>query len=120
MRAKLRRSAILCSKARCGYTCAKIAYIPSERNLVSAIDNWFQVKFADNNIRNFMIDWTDARKVYTKNNPLSVLEHGIQCHFDETTGRDAVVVDDKGTTLDLENTSSGFQSMGCPVSVRKP
>lgn len=98
-------------KDRYGYACAKIAYIPSERNLVSAIDNWFQVKFADNNIRNFMIDWTDARKVYTKNNPLPVLEHGIQYYFDETTGRDAVVVDDKGTVLDLTDTSSGFQSI---------
>ncbi|KAA6315025.1 hypothetical protein EZS27_034451, partial [termite gut metagenome] len=37
-------------KKRYAYKRGKICYIPSERNLVSAINNWFEVKFKDNNI----------------------------------------------------------------------
>ncbi|GHT36336.1 hypothetical protein AGMMS49574_27910 [Bacteroidia bacterium] len=98
-------------KDRYGYKQNQIAYIPSERNLISAIDNWFEVKFKDNNIRNFMIDWEDARKVYTREDPLSILKLGVQYYFDGATRKDLVIVDDNGTTLDLTNTSSGLQSL---------
>ena len=99
-------------KKRYDYKQAKISYIPSERNLVSSINNWFQVKFEDNNIRNFMIDWADARKIYTKEHPLTILKlNNIKYYFDEDSGRDLVEIDEQGTTLDLTNTSSGLQSI---------
>jgi hypothetical protein len=96
---------------RYGYKRGKIAYIPSERNLIAAIRNWFEVKFEDNNIRNFMIDWTDARKTYTEQSPLPILKLGVRYYFDEASERDLVLVDNNGTTLDLTNTSSGLQSV---------
>jgi AAA15 family ATPase/GTPase len=96
-------------KERYEYRRAKIAYIPSERNLVSVIPNWFEVKFDDNNIRSFMSDWADARTNYTRENPLPVLKLGVNYYFDEASGRSIVV--DGAVTLDLTNTSSGLQSV---------
>jgi len=45
---------------RWNYKRSNVTYIPAERNLVAAIPNWFQVKFADDNIRDFMADWETA------------------------------------------------------------
>ena len=45
---------------RWNYKRSKVTYIPAERNLVAAIPNWFQVKFADDSIRDFMADWETA------------------------------------------------------------
>ena len=98
-------------KDKQAFNMSKISYIPSERNLVSVIDNWFEVKFQDNNIRNFMIDWTDARTVHTRSTSLSIIkENNIQYYFDENNRRD-IVVDNNGNILDLTNTSSGLQSI---------
>jgi len=90
------------------YLRTKVTYIPSERNLVAAIPNWFQVKFADDNIRDFMADWETARQSTT--NELSVLNLGVSYHYDANTKSDKVKVTD-GVTLDFTNTSSGLQSL---------
>ena len=80
-----------------------------------------------------MKEWEDARKVYTKDSPLSILELGVQYYYDEKSGQDFVIVDkeirnlvnngynlvNNGknlvttiiTTLELTNTSSGLQSL---------
>lgn len=93
---------------RWNYKRSKVTYIPSERNLVAAIPNWFQVKFADDNIRDFMADWETARQATT--NDLSVLNLGVSYHYDANTKSDKVQVAD-GVTLDFTNTSSGLQSV---------
>jgi len=120
-------------KNRYNFKRSKISYIPSERNLVSAIENWFDVRFKENNIFDFMKEWEDARKVYTKDSPLSILELGVKYYYDEKSGHDFVIVDkeirrfvnngkilvNNGktlvlteiTTLELTNTSSGLQSL---------
>jgi hypothetical protein len=85
-----------------------VTYIPAERNLVAAIPNWFQVKFADDNIRDFMADWETARQNTT--NDLSVLNLDVSYHYDANTKSDKVQVAD-GVTLDFTNTSSGLQSV---------
>ena len=97
-------------KNRYDFKRSKISYIPAERNLVSAIENWFDVRFKENNFLNFMKEWEDARKIYTKTSPLTILELGVQYYYDEKSGQDFVIVDNKGTTLELANTSSGLQS----------
>ena len=48
-----------------GYQRTKISYIPAERNVVSLIAGWEEVKLPNNNIFNFMMDWNMARKAYT-------------------------------------------------------
>ena len=80
-----------------------------------------------------MKDWEDARKVFTKDSPLSILELDVQYYYDEKSGQDFVIVDkeifnlvsngynlvNNGynlvtsviTTLELTNTSSGLQSL---------
>lgn len=98
-------------KDRYAYKRGKISYIPSERNLVSSIDNWLEVKFEDNNIRNFMIDWNNARKEFTKDKPLSILKLGINYYYDSQKEKDSVIVNCDGTELELTNTSSGLQSV---------
>ena len=95
-------------EGRWDYRRSKVTYIPAERNLVAAIPNWFQVKFNDDNIRDFMADWETARQATT--NDLSVLNLGVSYHYDANTKSDKVQVAD-GVTLDFTNTSSGLQSL---------
>lgn len=90
------------------YRRSKVTYIPAERNLVAAIPNWFEVKFADDNIRDFMADWESARQSTTHNLP--VLNLGVLYHYDANTKSDKVQTAD-GVTLDFTNTSSGLQSL---------
>ena len=93
---------------RWNYRRPKVTYIPAERNLVAAIPNWFEVKFADDNIRDFMADWETARQSTTHNLP--VLNLGVLYHYDANTKSDKVQTAD-GVTLDFTNTSSGLQSL---------
>ena len=95
-------------EGRWNYKRSKVTYIPAERNLVAAIPNWFQVKFADDNIRDFMADWETARQATQED--LSVLNLGVSYHYDANTKSDKVQVAD-GVTLDFTNTSSGLQSV---------
>lgn len=97
-------------KNRCGYRRSKIAYIPGERNIVSVINNWFEVRFKNTNILSFMIDWDDSRRNYRKDNPLDVINLNMKYYFDDATGRDIVAVNE-AKSLDLTNTSSGLQSL---------
>ena len=93
---------------RWNYRRSKVTYIPAERNLVAAIPNWFEVKFANDNIRDFMADWETARQSTTHNLP--VLNLGVLYHYDANTKSDKVQTAD-GVTLDFTNTSSGLQSL---------
>lgn len=95
-------------EGRWDYHRSKVTYIPAERNLVAAIPNWFQVKFADDNIRDFMADWESARQA-TKED-LEVLNLGVSYRYDAATKSDKVQVSE-GVTLDFTNTSSGLQSV---------
>ncbi|MBO7608220.1 MAG: ATP-binding protein [Paludibacteraceae bacterium] len=94
-------------KNRWKYRRSKVTYIPAERNIVAVIPNLFEVKFADDNILNFIVDWNTARR---STNNLSILNLGVSYHYDADTGSDKVQVDDD-VYLDLTNTSSGLQSL---------
>lgn len=93
---------------RWNYVCPKISYIPAERNLVAAIPNWFEVRMNNDNIRNFMKDWQDARSVVTGGLP--ILNLGVTYSYDKKNNMDKVDVGN-GTVLDFTNTSSGLQSL---------
>ena len=95
-------------EGRWNYHRSKVTYIPAERNLVAAIPNWFQVKFADDNIRDFMADWETARQATQED--ISVLNLGVSYFYDANVKSDKVQVSD-GVTLDFTNTSSGLQSL---------
>ena len=70
--------------------------------------NWFDVKLADDNIRDFMSDWETARKATL--NQLDVLNLGIAYHYEESSHADKVRIEN-GEELDFTNTSSGLQSL---------
>lgn len=95
-------------EGRWNYRRSKVTYIPAERNLVAAIPNWFQVKFADDNIRDFMADWETARQATQED--ITVLNLGVSYHYDANMKSDRVKVSDD-VTLDFTNTSSGLQSV---------
>ena len=96
------------NEGRWRYVCPKISYIPAERNLVAAIPNWFEVNMKNDNIRNFMKDWQDARTVMTDG--LDILNLGVRYKYDRSNNKDKVTVGN-GVVLDFTNTSSGLQSL---------
>ena len=93
---------------RWGYKRVKIAYIPSERNLVATIPNWYQVSMSNNNILDFMKEWEFARKNYSSKEPILGLPFCYR--YNPRDKGDHVVMSD-GKELDLTNASSGLQSL---------
>lgn len=90
------------------YRRPKISYIPSERNLVAAIPNWYEVKFADDNIRNFMADWETARKAAGQKE--GILNLNVSYQYDSQEKTDKIIISDN-KSLDFSDTSSGLQSL---------
>lgn len=94
---------------RWNYVRSKILYIPAERNMVSAIPNWYEVKLQENNIRSFMAEWENARKSFADNNHLAILNLAVSYYYDRINNVDKVSFGDD-ETLGLTNTSSGLQT----------
>ncbi len=92
---------------RWNYKRTKICYIPAERNMVAVIPNWFEVSLSDNNIRNFMSDWENARKAI---GDMLILNLGVKYHYEPSLKADKVQLNN-GLTLDFTNASSGLQSV---------
>lgn len=105
---KHRRFSFEWKSARWEYQRPKVSYIPSERNLVAAIPNWFQVKFDGNNIQDFMADWEDARKSMAK--AYEVLNLGVSYYYNPTDKLDYVRISN-AKTMKFTNSSSGLQSL---------
>lgn len=93
---------------RWDYKRPKVSYIPSERNLVAAIPNWYEVSMGRNNIRSFMTDWETARQTTTDD--LNILDLDVAYHY-ESDGRKDKVQSHHSSSLDFTNTSSGLQSL---------
>lgn len=93
---------------RWSYRRTKIAYIPSERNLVAAIPNWYQVSMNNNNILDFMKEWEFARKNFAKKERILGLPFSYRYNSPDKSDR---IVMPNGGELDLTNASSGLQSL---------
>jgi len=102
-----------CGNKRWNYKRSKIAYIPSERNLVAAIPNWYQVSMENNNILDFMKEWEFARKSFTRKEQIIGLPYAYK--YNVTNNSDKIVMPN-GTELYLTNASSGLQSL-TPLSM---
>lgn len=94
--------------SRWEYQRPKVSYIPSERNLVAAIPNWFQVNFESDNIQEFMADWEDARKSKAKG--YEVLNLGVSYYYNPANKSDNVRLSNT-KTIKFSNSSSGLQSL---------
>ncbi len=96
------------------YKRSKISYIPSERNMI-ILPEARKVEFGNTNVRSFLFDWFDARKKYTKENKLSILNLGVDYYFIDgnTNEEDHIKGLNNGTEYDtlLSNASSGLQSI---------
>jgi predicted ATPase len=86
----------------------KIAYIPSERNVVS-LPNVSSFQMVDNYIRSFVFDWLTIRTKYGINNHYSVLNLDVDYYFDGKNG-DIVKLKD-GKEITLSESSSGLQAV---------
>ena len=94
--------------ARWDYKRTKISYIPSERNLVAVIPNWFEVTLGQNNIRNFMTEWETARRATTSQ--LDILNLNVSYRYDPDQKKDMVQIQN-GDTMKITDISSGLQSL---------
>lgn len=94
------------------YKRSKIAYIPSERNMV-ILPEARKSEFGNTNIRSFLFDWFEARKKYSNKNNLSVLNLGVNYYYIEGSEEDHIRGNNNGAEYDilLSNASSGLQSI---------
>lgn len=93
---------------RWSYKRTKIAYIPSERNLVAAIPNWYQISMSKDNILDFMKEWEFARKTFAKGE--QILDLPMKYEYNPSNQGDRIKLSN-GKELDLSVTSSGLQSL---------
>ena len=94
------------------YKRSKISYIPAERNMV-ILPEARKVTFEETNVRSFLFDWFDARKKYTQDENLSILNLGVDYYYSEGNDEDHIVGTNVGAEYDilLSNASSGLQSI---------
>ena len=90
------------------YKRPKISYIPSERNLVAAIPNWFQVSMNNDNILDFMQEWEFARKAFSKGE--KILDLDAKYKYNPANKSDKIKLPN-GKDMDLTMASSGLQSL---------
>ena len=93
------------------YPKSKNIYIPAERNFVSVIPNLGKYKETNDNIMNFLYDWYDIKKRYTKDNPYPLLDLNINYHHFEDTDSDILTINNNKKEISLKNASSGVQSV---------
>lgn len=90
------------------YQGTKIAYLPAERNLVSVISNWYQIKMEQNNLFAFMNDWEETRK--SIKGLKQIMSLPFDYVYDSTNNKDKIVLHN-GKHIDIVNASSGLQSI---------
>lgn len=88
---------------------SKVAYIPSERNIVS-VPNISSFPMEVNYVRNYIFDWFNIKRKFGIENSISLKELNIKFYFDEGTQKDSILLDD-GTVISIDEASSGIQSV---------
>lgn len=88
----------------------KVAYIPAERNFVSAVSNLLEYSEDDDNLQDFVNTWYKAKKKYTENDALSLMGLHAKFFYQESDLSDNVILD-SGEKLPLKSASSGLQSV---------
>lgn len=90
------------------YRMPKIAYIPTERNIVSLLPNWKSEVTAYDCVLDFMKDWDKARRAIGKTSEIFNLRMN---YFFNKSAEDDYIQLKNGKNLHLPNTSSGVQSL---------
>jgi len=90
-------------------TSNKVIYVPSERNFVSAIYNLDEYLRDKDLIQDFVYNWYEAKRKYSKYHKLEILNLGIQYH-NESADVDRLTLEN-GKELSLQIASSGLQAI---------
>ena len=93
----------------------KVAYIPAERNFVSAVPTLKDYSEKDDNLQSFVNDWFSAKRHYSKDNPIPIVNLGIEYYYNQNTDLDFIRIA-KDNSIPLTSASSGFQSI-VPLAV---
>ena len=93
----------------------KVVYIPAERNFVSAVPTLKDYSDKNDNLQSFVNDWFDAKRHYTRENPMPVTNLGLGYYYNKGSDRDFLTLDVK-TSIPLTSASSGYQSI-VPLTV---
>ena len=93
----------------------KVVYIPAERNFVSAVPRLKDYSEKNDNLQSFVNDWFEAKRNYTKDNPMPVTSLGLGYYYNKGQDRDYLTMETKGA-IPLSSSSSGFQSI-VPLAV---
>ena len=91
----------------------KVAYIPAERSFVSVVNKDYSENH--DNLQSFINDWFDAKRHYTKDSPMPVMNLGIGYYYNNGTDRDFLTLEGR-KSIPLLSASSGFQSI-VPLAV---
>lgn len=97
----------------------KLSFIPSERNLLSAIKNIDRsYRSSDLDVLfNFVFEWGEAKDLYTNSAPKTLaIAPNIEYYFDKDKGTDIIRLKDKKKEITPFYASSGVQS-ALPVEI---
>lgn len=87
----------------------KIAYIPSERNVIN-LPGIQSLPFKRNNIRSFIFEWFRSHSVYNKENGVDLIGLNARYFYDDSLKLDVIEMED-GSVIPMEDVSSGLQSL---------
>lgn len=87
----------------------KIAYIPSERNVVS-LPGISSFPFPYNNIRSFVFDWLNVHGMFNSASVVPLLDLGVNYYYEDTTHTDKIIIGE-GKEIPINEASSGLQSV---------
>lgn len=87
----------------------KIAYIPSERNVVS-LPGISSFPFPYNNIRSFVFDWLNVHGMFNSASVVPLLDLGVNYYYEDATQTDKIILGG-GKEIPINEASSGLQSV---------
>ena len=88
----------------------KISYIPSERSH-SVLPEIEKLELPNNYLKSFLFDWFNARKYYSKDNHLTLLDIGVNYYYSESSKENHILNINNSYDILLSNASSGLQSV---------
>lgn len=89
---------------------SKVIYIPAERNFVSVVPNLKKYAEDRDNLQDFIQNWYEAKRKYSADNKLTILDLGVEYYNTESEDIDRLVLTN-GNELQLRIASSGLQSL---------
>ncbi len=95
---------------RFSYKKDKISYIPSERS-ISFLPEIDKVELPNNYLKSFLFDWLSARKSYSNENHLSLIDLGVDYYYSDSNKENHVRNNIDHYDILLSNASSGVQSI---------